>query len=282
MYRYPYQPPQYGPGYYHHQQPPQSFYWNGRQQPTVQGMMQILRTQHNNLYNQLEQAGMNRAVIDYIFSLLVGFTLNQANTNQSAAQIYHAFQRQVPWLGLLLLQMNVPQNVADRVFTRVIQLTLNEMGQGGGQPSDEWSDWENLGGALTSAPAVSSWQPNRLDVFVRGTDNALYHKYWNGSQWIDWESLGGVLTSAPAAVSWGSNRIDVFVRGTDNALYHKYWNGSQWIDWESLGGELTSAPAVASWATNRLDVFVKGTDNALYHKYWNGSQWSDWESLGVR
>ena len=148
MYRYPYQPPQYGPGYYHYQQPPQSFYRNGRQQPTVPGMMQILRTQHNNLYNQLEQAGMNRAVIDYIFSLLVGFTLNQANTNQSAAQIYHAFQRQVPWLGLLLRQMNVPQNVADRVFTRVIQLTLNEMGQGGGQPSDEWSDWENLGGDL--------------------------------------------------------------------------------------------------------------------------------------
>ena len=134
-----------GPGYYY-QQPPQPFYRHERQQPTVPGMMQILRTQHNNLYNQLEQAGMNRAIIDYIFSLLVGFTLNQANTNQTAAQIYQAFQRQVPWLGLLLRQMNVPQNVADRVFTRVIQLTLNEMGQGGGQPSDGWSDWENLGG----------------------------------------------------------------------------------------------------------------------------------------
>ena len=131
MYRDPNQP-----HYYYYQQPPQPFYRHERQQPNVPGMMQILRTQHNNLYNQLEQAGMNRAIIDYIFSLLVGFTLNQANTNQTAAQIYQAFQRQVPWLGLLLRQMNVPQNVADRVFTRVIQLTLNELGQGGGQPSD--------------------------------------------------------------------------------------------------------------------------------------------------
>ena len=68
MNRYPYQPPHYGPGYYYYQQPPQPFYRHERQQPTVQGMMQILRTQHNNLYNQLEQAGMNRAIIDYIFS----------------------------------------------------------------------------------------------------------------------------------------------------------------------------------------------------------------------
>ena len=50
---------------------------------------------------------MKRAIIDYIFSLLVGFTLNQANTNQSATQIYQAFQRQIPWFGLLLRQLNV-------------------------------------------------------------------------------------------------------------------------------------------------------------------------------
>ena len=83
-------------------------------------------------------------------------------------------------------------------------------------------------------------------MFVRGTDNALYHKYWNGPQWIDWENLGGVLTSAPAVASWANNRLDVFVKGTDNALYHKYWNGSQWSDWESLGGTLTSGPAAVS------------------------------------
>ena len=57
---------------------------------------------------------------------------------------------------------------------------------------------------------------------MRGTDNALYHKYWNGSQWIDWENLGGVLTLAPAAVSWGPNRIDVFARGQNQNLIHMY------------------------------------------------------------
>jgi hypothetical protein len=140
-----------------------------------------------------------------------------------------------------------------------------------------WSGWESLGGILTSGPAVTSWAPGRLDVFVRGTDNALWHK-WFSNGWSGWESLGGVLTSDPAAVSWGPNRIDVFVRGTDNALWHK-WFSNGWSGWESLGGGLTSGPAVASWGSNRLDVFVRGTDNALWHKWWaNG--WSGWESLG--
>ena len=39
--------------------------------------------------------------------------------------------------------------------------------------------WESLGGGLTSAPAVCSWEAGRLDVFGRGTDNALWHKWFS-------------------------------------------------------------------------------------------------------
>src|SRR5262249_47495824 len=42
-----------------------------------------------------------------------------------------------------------------------------------------WSGWESLGGVLTSAPAAVSWGPNRIDCFVRGTDNAMWHKWWS-------------------------------------------------------------------------------------------------------
>ena len=140
-----------------------------------------------------------------------------------------------------------------------------------------WSDWETLGGVLTSGPGVSSWSSGRLDVFVRGTDSALWHKWYDGG-WSDWESLGGVLTSSPGAVSWAEGRIDVFVRGTDSALWHK-WYDNGWSDWESLGGTLTSEPTVCSWSSGRLDVFVRGTDSALWHK-WYDNGWSDWESLG--
>ena len=140
-----------------------------------------------------------------------------------------------------------------------------------------WSDWESLGGVLTSGPAVASWAPGRLDVFARGTDNALWHRWYDGG-WGGWESLGGVLTSAPSAVSWASGRLDVFARGTDNGLYHIWYDGG-WGGWEGLGGVLNGGPGVSSWGAGRLDVFVRGTDNNLYHK-WYDAGWSDWEWQG--
>ena len=131
-----------------------------------------------------------------------------------------------------------------------------------------------------SGPVVA-WGANRLDVFVTGTDQALHHKWWNGSTWgpslTSYEYQGGVCTSRPEAVSWGPNRLDVFVLGTDRALYHKWWNGSAWgpslTGYEYQGGVCTGPPKVVSWGPNRLDVFVLGTDLALYHKWWNGSAW---------
>jgi hypothetical protein len=128
--------------------------------------------------------------------------------------------------------------------------------------------------------SATAWAANRLDVFVKGTDDAMYHKWWNGSAWGGFENLAGVINSAPEAVSWGANRLDIFAKGTDNAMYHKWWNGSAWGGWENLGGVLDSAPCAVSWGPNRLDVFVKGTDNAMYHKWWNGSAWGGWENLG--
>ena len=88
---------------------------------------------------------------------------------------------------------------------------------------------------MSSGPAVAAWGSNRLDVFVRGTDAALWHKWWDGSKWNTWESLGGNLNSAPAAASWGSGRLDVLVRGNDGALWQKYYENG-WSSWSSLGG----------------------------------------------
>jgi hypothetical protein len=144
--------------------------------------------------------------------------------------------------------------------------------------NNTWSNWQSLGGILSSAPAATSSANGKLNVFVRGSDNALWYKTSTNGVWSDWQSLGGALSSAPAVASWGGDRLDVFVRGTDNALWHLYFDGS-WSAWESLGGVLSSSPSVASWGNGRLDVFARATDNALWHLYFDGS-WSAWESLG--
>jgi hypothetical protein len=70
--------------------------------------------------------------------------------------------------------------------------------------------------------AATSWGANRLDIFALGSDNSMYHKYWDGGAWgpsqTGWDALGGVFNSPPAAVSWGANRFDIFALGTDNSM----------------------------------------------------------------
>ncbi|MFN7139522.1 MAG: N-acetylmuramoyl-L-alanine amidase, partial [Limisphaerales bacterium] len=69
----------------------------------------------------------------------------------------------------------------------------------------------------TPGPDASTRGANRLDVFVRGADNALWQRTYDHG-WLGWNSLGGSITSDPASVSWNSNRIDVFARGLDGAI----------------------------------------------------------------
>ena len=91
-------------------------------------------------------------------------------------------------------------------------------------------------GAMSEAqakPACVSWSANRIDCFARGTDNAMWHRWWDGAAWAGWESLGGILTSDPQCTSWSANRIDCFGRGLDNALWHRSWNGASWSGWAS-------------------------------------------------
>jgi C1A family cysteine protease len=149
-----------------------------------------------------------------------------------------------------------------------------------------WSGWASEGGVLTSDLAIGNNADGRLEVFARGTDNALWHK-WQvapNSSWSGWASLAGVLTSKAATGRNADGRLEVFVRGTDNALWHK-WQvapNSGWSGWASEGGVLTSNIAIGSNANGRLEVFVRGTDNALWHK-WQvapNSGWSGWASLG--
>ena len=147
-----------------------------------------------------------------------------------------------------------------------------------------WSPATSLGGKLTSSPSAASPGNGLIDVFVRGTDNAVWEKTTTngGSSWNAWTSLGGTLPSgtAPAACAQGS-RVDLFVQGTDGALWHKYTTGTSWSRWESLGGKLISSPSAASPGNGLIDVFVRGTDNAVWEKTTTngGSSWS-WTSVG--
>ncbi|KAJ6087463.1 hypothetical protein N7467_006377 [Penicillium canescens] len=153
----------------------------------------------------------------------------------------------------------------------------------------QWSEWEFLGGMkFKNSPAVVSWATGRLDLFGIGTNNHIYHRWWDG-QWQpqdNWQDLGTGFDSSPTAVSWGPERFDIFTT-RDNIICHRWFDAThnpQWSEWEFLGGmKFKNSPAVVSWVTGRLDLFGIGTNNHIYHRWWDG-QWQpqdNWQDLGT-
>ncbi|MEY2422812.1 MAG: hypothetical protein QOI95_2879 [Acidimicrobiaceae bacterium] len=142
-------------------------------------------------------------------------------------------------------------------------------------------------GERSSPHAAATWGATRVDYVVRGTDNAVYWNYWNGSQWSSYVYLGAptvnnvtAIKGSPAIVSWGPGRLDLFVRSNDDKLWQRFTsnNGVSWSNWFQpfSDGTLLSSPTVASWAPNRLDVFVTGSDGNIYQRFWDTTTWSVW------
>ena len=100
-----------------------------------------------------------------------------------------------------------PRRVRHRHRPRAVPQVVEWLGLG---PS--LTGYERLGGVCIVGAAAVAWGPNRLDVFVLGTDSALYHKWWNGSAWglplTGFERMGGICVGPPEAVAWGPNRLD--------------------------------------------------------------------------
>jgi peptidoglycan/xylan/chitin deacetylase (PgdA/CDA1 family) len=123
---------------------------------------------------------------------------------------------------------------------------------GQGQPTT-FEPWQNLGGALTTAPAVASTAPGRLLVTARGTDGGLWSRAWDGTAWTAWGALGGLAIAAPAVDVLGEDTYRAMVVGTDGVVWQREVaaDGGPMAGWASTGQHTTFAPAAsatAGWA----------------------------------
>lgn len=122
-----------------------------------------------------------------------------------------------------------------------------------------------------------------LEVFARGTDNALWHKWQTPNGWSDWQSLGGNLRGGPTVAIHAGGGLEVFSVASDGALWHIWQEAHGWSQWESLGGGLIGSPTVAVNHDKRLEVFAQSPDGNLWHIWQLPSfrQWSQWAPLNV-
>jgi hypothetical protein len=81
---------------------------------------------------------------------------------------------------------------------------------------------------------------NREDVFVAGTDGAMWQKTWTAANgWTTtWASLGGQLTSSPAPTTERFS-IEVWVRWSDGGIYLREYYSGAWHNW---GGPAEGPP----------------------------------------
>ena len=164
-----------------------------------------------------------------------------------------------------------PSSNTLQVFVRINGSAIATISQSS-PGSPQWTSWTSLGGGFTTAPAVGVNFDGRLEVFGRGTDNALWHNAQAsaGGSFAGWSSLGGVITSAPAVTRRADNTLDVAAIGTDGGLWHtgQTTPGGGYSGWTTLGTPaavtIASGPHVEVDASGTPQIFVRATDNTLW------------------
>jgi len=105
-----------------------------------------------------------------------------------------------------------------------------------------WSEWQSLGGKMSSGPAVVVNQDGLLEVFSRGMNREIFVKRQmdhDSPEFFLWESLGGDSASTPTTLLHPDHSLHLFYRGSDKKIYHKQKTSTspgtfQWSDWTAL------------------------------------------------
>jgi hypothetical protein len=171
------------------------------------------------------------------------------------------------WFGVSLKMLGTPQCLAGAAGRIECFARTSERGDMAHITVEDgkWSAIDELGGEFRGPPSCIKWTSVGLNCFVQGTDNKLYHAWWNGAAWGGWEGLGGALAAPPSCVSAADGRVDCFVLGEARAMWRRRWDGDKWLDWENLGGEFTAAPSCVA-AAGVADCFAPGAGGAILHR----------------
>ena len=167
--------------------------------------------------------------------------------------------------------------------------------------NQQWRGWWTIldahvppGGNVTAI----SRHPNKLDVFIVGSNQGAFTAAWEGgvnnSQWSGWWRIGDevFIPGLPITpVSRHPDKLDVFVAGNDGRVWTAAWEvglaGHEWKGWWTIGdGQIAggSAVAAASRGADKLDVFAMDPNGVLHTAAWDGNvanaQWQGWWRIG--
>ncbi|GAA0975382.1 hypothetical protein GCM10009555_033160 [Acrocarpospora macrocephala] len=140
-----------------------------------------------------------------------------------------------------------PSAIRNRDGRVVVFITTDWYGSGHGAiyykfetfpGSRDWSGWVSLGGVGNSNPEATQNHDGRIEVFVRGTDNLIYHRWQDlNYNWVPangWASFGGAFADSLVRSESGRNRSDgkiVIKARSDNCYENSKWQYTPGGDW---------------------------------------------------
>ena len=143
-----------------------------------------------------------------------------------------------------------------------------------------WERWVDLGagppGGLPGDPVLARNLDGRLEVFVRGGDGRVQHRWQKtagGALTRNWASLGGALARGPAVARNRDGRLELFGLAGDGDVWRlaqNEANGSWWAEWERVGegpaGGVNGDLIVASNQDGRLELFARSGDGSVHRR----------------
>lgn len=137
-------------------------------------------------------------------------------------------------------------------------------------------------------PALTAQRDGSFNLFVRGGDDQLWHRFHSNGRWSGWYRLGGTLASSPSAASFGPGSVIVAARLKNGNLGLLQYASAKWSAWAEIppppGGAL-SAPAIVAMSPGKLEILVRGNGDRLWRLSYeaNGSRRAstqDWVDEG--
>jgi hypothetical protein len=155
------------------------------------------------------------------------------------------------------------------------------------------SPWVSLGGVITSGPSAVTWGVGREEVFARGADYQLWHKWYEAGAWSDWQPLGGLLASDPEVIALTSpgttqfTGLRVYVTGFDGNVWVREYSqgffGARWGDWYLYGAppQTTVVGGPVGLAHIGFGHLLAGTDEVVLVRGADNQLWIQGYSSGL-
>jgi hypothetical protein len=154
--------------------------------------------------------------------------------------------------------------------------------------------------ALIAPVVLGSSADGRLELFARGVDGRLYHRWqlqpsdnsagnWSPGWYSHGSPAGAALVGGPVLRLNSEGRLELFIVGSDGAVYHLWqyavsggWN--QWIPHGAPPGvRFSPSLALETVDNGRLALFAVGSDGALYSisQIVPSGGWTYWQNHGT-